>query len=250
VDVKPAPSLAVRIAASFNVPVFVPARPWREEQKSELLKHLKVSVQNAHERDALSAAVMAFRANQNTLGQSIPANDLLPEQKELLRHLILQGIRQTAAIEMVKGKKEEEKEPEKPEAKKPAQPTAAKSEMALILRLEREIAELKKRIFFLENENASLQRRLEGANSSSRHSVMKDRAIQKLAYEAARLRTELNQMRQKHPKKPSINPPSGKNSIEKYRLVPASGDALKALDERDARLERMIWEYRKGRAGK
>ncbi len=271
VDVKPAPSLALRIAASFNVPLFVPQRPWREAQKSALLKHLSVTVANAHERDALSAAIMAFRANQNTLGQTIALQGKVisfsPEQKDDLKHLILQGMRQTDAIQMIIGKslpKQTAHVTQLPHAVQKIQPKPHirdANPLKLVL-AEKTIAELRKRVQFLENENENLVQKMRGLENGAKERVSRDLTVQKLRYEVMRLKNEIEQSRsmrklqtklkwqmerqQRMENERQQRMEKGRNKGGQGAIQPAS---LKALDEREGLLERMIREYRKGRPG-
>ncbi len=242
VDVRPAPSFAARLASSFNATLFVPEHPWREEQKKELMKKLGVSPENAHERDALSAAVVAYRAHQNLLGPANSEKELSPEERDLLKHLLLSGMRRASAIEIVKNQKQGEKtspQTDSSKTKNAAQLPSSRPQPALahqLLSLERINSELRKRIAFLENENSALAQKLKRAESSFRGEVMRDRAIMQLRYDVARLKSEIERMRKKPKKSKSVNPPEPAN--------------LKALDGKMVDLERMIQDYRKGSAGR
>ncbi len=176
-DVKPAPDMARRLAASFNAPLFVPAHPWREEDKREAMRHLErnfsFSHENTHERDALSAAVQAWRAHQNLLRSARASDERLdPEKKERILHLLLNGYRHEFAREQME---EEDARRERNGAgdneawdgnatgagrggskKTPFAPSDARERLAL----ERANAELKKRIGLLENERDELLHRI------------------------------------------------------------------------------------------
>lgn len=265
IDVRPAPSFAVRVAAAFNVPLFVPERPWREEQKSALLRHLQISVANAHERDALSAAVMAFRANQNTLSQASGGQILTPLQKDRLRHLLLQGIRQTAALQMVKGSEAAPEKPpqppspqeQKPSSQKQLAETTALRQNALLL--ERANAELRKRVTFVEAERDSLKGRVKRLESGTMQSVLRDRLVSRLQYEVGRLKKEIEWMRRRPHKEKKNNGAAGQHSKknthhhapndEKPKRVGEGEAGLKTFEEKESDIERIIREYRKGRTG-
>ena len=149
-DVRPAPELVLRLASAFNAALFVPERPWREEDKKravrEAFEHFSFPVENVHERDALSAAVQAWRHHQNLLRQS-SGLELSEADLESLRHLLLQGFRQSIALEMLKKAKEpKQSEPEiLPHAQLP-RAESVPSTPAISLTTERVISELKKRI--------------------------------------------------------------------------------------------------------
>ncbi|MHC1604629.1 MAG: DUF460 domain-containing protein [Candidatus Methanofastidiosia archaeon] len=62
-DVNPAPQTVEKVAASFDSKLFVPKTSISLKEKNEIGK--KSFVQNAHERDALSAAIKAFQFHCN-----------------------------------------------------------------------------------------------------------------------------------------------------------------------------------------
>jgi len=63
-DVTPVPHLVKKIASTINVEVFTPSRPIAVADKQELARQFSQEVQigNAHERDAMTAAVYAYRS--------------------------------------------------------------------------------------------------------------------------------------------------------------------------------------------
>ncbi|MFH1095839.1 MAG: hypothetical protein V1728_06490, partial [Candidatus Micrarchaeota archaeon] len=136
------------------------------------------SNENAHERDALSAAVQAWRANQNVLRSArITDARMEPREKERLMHLLLNGYRHEFALEMLKEESDERgktraresaqrDEGRDPDAPKPGQADSQKRPLSIVesrdqrLALERANAELRKRISLLENERDELAGRI------------------------------------------------------------------------------------------
>lgn len=84
-DVNPAPSFVLKIAARFNVRTFVPGRTMLQSEKSSMA----ADTQNLHERDALAAAVKAYREYANRLRQIEAIETDLDRDK--LKHLVIQG---------------------------------------------------------------------------------------------------------------------------------------------------------------
>ncbi|MGB9577131.1 MAG: DUF460 domain-containing protein [Candidatus Micrarchaeia archaeon] len=74
-DVNPASKLARQVKAAFNAKLFKPTHSLGQLEKTRLVeKHLRVTASrlepaNAHERDALAAAVKAFHSIQNKMRQ-------------------------------------------------------------------------------------------------------------------------------------------------------------------------------------
>jgi predicted RNase H-like nuclease (RuvC/YqgF family) len=202
-DVRPAPELVLKLASSFNAALFVPAQPWREDDKKKAVREIfarsSFSVENVHERDALSAAVQAWRHSQNLL--RLPASsDLGVEDTEILRHLLLQGVRHASALEMIKRlrlppqKEETAKEaaPMQPVRKYPPFTPSVES-----LSLERTVSELRKRISFLEAERESLLHRIRLLENGVMGARMADRERQKMAAQIGRLQSHIDYMQRK-----------------------------------------------------
>jgi predicted RNase H-like nuclease (RuvC/YqgF family) len=70
-DVPQPPQLVEKIARLVNAETFSPSRPIPVAEKQELAREYseKIKIRNAHERDALTAAVYAFRSIQSKLRQ-------------------------------------------------------------------------------------------------------------------------------------------------------------------------------------
>jgi len=274
-DVRPAPELVLKLASAFNAALFVPERPWREDDKrtaaAQMLEQFSLSVQNVHERDALSAAVQAWRHHQNTLRFGAQPG-ITAEELDILRHLLLQGIRQTAAMEMViKLRSPPQKEEGRAPANLPSAPSVRKSDSSLpSLSQERVISELRKRISFLEAERETFLHRIRLLENGVAGARMADWERQKMAARISLLQTQLdliygrkkknkqqtNQPRQALPSPkrispspasaPSVSAHSSSLSSKSAAIIPNEAETdLKKLNA--LRLSKMIEEYRRTR---
>lgn len=302
-DVRPAPEMALKLAAAFNVPLFVPQRPWREDDKKEALRQMVEKAvraglsspgarsssiaENAHERDAIAAAVAAWRAEQNLLRKADGEN-LAPPHKQRLQHLLLQGFRHDFALQKIA----EESQPASPYALRPGAPPSAManapstdshterrqpagrhelSAPAPALALERQNAELRKRIGWLESEREGLQQRIAQLEDAGRARLSRDFAVRKLQATVERLQKSLQQahaklsaknQRPKNEHRPSgekknrpADRPHAAHSVHSSSARPppaASSSAAErppSLKETDAPsvLEKLVREYRRNR---
>ncbi|MCX8163131.1 MAG: DUF460 domain-containing protein [Candidatus Micrarchaeota archaeon] len=187
-DVKPAPSFVLRLASYFNAKLFVPKNIIRESEKWRIIreqekKEKKRICKNLHERDALFAAITAFRENQNLL-RNILSLDI--EEKEEVAYLVLQGYRTELAIQLIKNKKsskEEEQEKEKEQEKHKKKMEDNKHQALLnekLIKLEKENVELKKRINFLEQELLFATQEIKKLRNENYQRILKEKEITKL----------------------------------------------------------------------
>ncbi len=124
-DVPQAPNLVEKIASSINVSVYTPERPIAVSDKQELAreysKHTKI--RNAHERDALTAAVYAYRSIKPKMEQI--DRKIREEQLQLnrnhLKALVIRGMPMAEAISKITHDVSEEIKPipEEPVAEEP-----------------------------------------------------------------------------------------------------------------------------------
>lgn len=280
-DVRPAPDMALKLAASFNVPLFVPQRPWREEDKRSALKEMAEKLdhrssflaENAHERDALSAAIAAWRSEQNLLRKADNEN-LVPAQKERFKHLLLQGYRHDFALQKIT----EENRPAQPEIHHVAEPESgprpkisSASSSPHLLSSERANAELRKRVLFLEQEREGLLHRIRLLENGVAERMLNDRALRTMQAQITRLQLSLRQTyarfggpkaKQQRQGKPASSPrppahlqpkPSPGHAHpkapSKHAAKPsalAHPPSLKEADEKSV-LEKLVHEYRRGR---
>lgn len=153
-DVNPAPGLVEKIARSFKALLFVPRESLKVEEKNELLRNLGVTVEDDHQRDALTAAYKAYLRLKPKLDHvDAKLRELEIEGKgEEIKALVVQGYNLGEAILKVKEKekpKEEIRAAEEKEASLDLGPYLEK------------IKELEKTIEFLEKENQELRAMIE-----------------------------------------------------------------------------------------
>ena len=153
-DVNPAPGLVEKIARSFKALLFVPRESLKVEEKNELLRNLGVTVEDDHQRDALTAAYKAYLRLKPKLDHvDAKLRELeIGGKGEEIKALVVQGYNLGEAILKVKEKekpKEEIRAAEEKEASLDLGPYLEK------------IKELEKTIEFLEKENQELRAMIE-----------------------------------------------------------------------------------------
>jgi predicted RNase H-like nuclease (RuvC/YqgF family) len=94
-DVPQVPHFVEKIASTVNAPVFTPPKPIPVSEKQELARNYSETdrVRNAHERDALTAAVYAYRTIQSKLQQidRIVREEQLHIDRNHLKALVIKG---------------------------------------------------------------------------------------------------------------------------------------------------------------
>ncbi len=179
-DVHPAPEAVRRIASMLNAKLCTPERvltiSFKNELVSEFLSDSESTPENSHERDALAAAVRAYRHHEMKLRQiEKKLEDLdIGEADELkIKGLVITGKPVAEAIKLVTDRQEpveviREQAREKPEAdidklKRTlrTQRSTIKHQRLLIEKLENENRSLKKRIRELRDEKSRLKSKLD-----------------------------------------------------------------------------------------
>lgn|GEM_PF-4141618 len=180
-DVRPAPEFAIRLASYFNAKLFVPKESITENKKWELVRAYEHKERrrlcfDVHQRDALAAAILAYRANQNTIRSLLGVN---VDQKNKLIHLVLQGHSKDAALNYLVHLIP--KEPQSTAQTKLASKQSNNSDkLDRIFELEKENIQLKKRIEILEQEKMQLQKKLSDSNIKNSLELLKDKEITRL----------------------------------------------------------------------
>jgi predicted RNase H-like nuclease (RuvC/YqgF family) len=95
-DVTPVPHFVKKIASTVNAELFVPKREIAVADKQELAREFSdgIKIRNAHERDALTAAVYAYRSIQPKLQQierKIRDEQLVVDRNQL-KALVIKGM--------------------------------------------------------------------------------------------------------------------------------------------------------------
>lgn len=191
-DVSPAPAFVARIASRFHVRLFAPENNIPVEEKKRIGK----SIQNPHIRDAYAAAVKAYRQYDNTLRKIENSDTVL--DKDLLKHLFLQG-HKVADAEFMLAKKGGERI-EKDAKQESSSPRKEKRDQR-VLSLLRENENLRKALESERQERIRLKNRLDKSKSSRITEVSRDREVQRLQGQVARLQTYISRLKRRRKKK-------------------------------------------------
>lgn len=120
-DVPQAPNLVEKVARAINAEIFTPDKPIPVAEKQELAREYSedVKVRNAHERDALTAAVYAFRnvlPKMQQIDKKVRDEQLTLDRNHL-KALVIKGMPMVEAISNLTREESEiiEEIPEKPE---------------------------------------------------------------------------------------------------------------------------------------
>ncbi len=193
-DVSPIPDSVQKIAASFNARVYSPQRSIREEEKRQVAQIYSLSSSSAHERDALTAAVYAYREHQNRLRQIELLSDFSKEEREALSHMVLNGFTLRRAIISLSQKTATGLE-EKPMQKIFQQKLSfsqlesqLQKSLLDISRLSHENSNLKKALDFATNQLSSLRNQLRLLENGVSERLRRDSEVRKLRFENERLR--------------------------------------------------------------
>ncbi|MHA1136387.1 MAG: DUF460 domain-containing protein [Candidatus Thorarchaeota archaeon] len=94
-DVPQVPHFVEKIASTINAAVYTPQKPIPVSEKQELAREYSdsIRVRNAHERDALTAAVFAFRSIQSKMQQidRMIRDEQLKIDRNHLKALVIKG---------------------------------------------------------------------------------------------------------------------------------------------------------------
>lgn len=262
-DVFPAPEFSQKLASYFNTRLYTPSRNLREEFKRDILRREEARAQkklahNNHERDALSAAIMAWRHNQNLIRSAFSSNE--PEK---IIHLMLQGYsKDSALLELNLHQKTKEFElrevPIQSQDQKSPVPTSHMKDSLI----QRQNISLARRVESLENENARLRTQIKSHESGSAARIMRDGEIRRLRSKISRLESRLKEAHSKktisRPKSEHVSEKNNylqKNTMQENASVspPAKKESkisahdLKGLNSFD-KLARLVHEYRRTRS--
>jgi len=152
-DTTPVPHFVRKIAGTLNAELFVPSKPIPVAEKQELARTFSDSVRiaNSHERDALTAAVYAFRSVLPKLQQidhRIREENLSIDRNHV-KALVLKGMPMNEAIAQLAY--------EETEAVEASPPPAAEEEVITPEKMQA----LRERVAQLEAENTALHERIE-----------------------------------------------------------------------------------------
>jgi hypothetical protein len=109
-DVYPAPKMVKKLAASLNSKIYSPSKTFTVSSKTELVDSYLNEIastnfpDNAHERDALAAAIKTYKHYQKKLTQIEKRGeklDLSPEEIDEVKSMVIKGIPVTKAIDEI-----------------------------------------------------------------------------------------------------------------------------------------------------
>ncbi|MEM4272700.1 MAG: DUF460 domain-containing protein [Candidatus Bilamarchaeaceae archaeon] len=182
-DVSPPPDFVQKVAARFHARLFFPERSMLVGEKKEIGKE----IQNPHVRDALAAATKAYRHYENTL-RRIEHSDTAFD-KELLKHLFIQGYSVKNA-EFLLAKKEEKKlEQEGALAEEKRRAPEQKKRDERLISLLQENENLRKALEMERTRRLEAEEKLRRAGSSRLLEVSRDREVQRLQGQIARMQS-------------------------------------------------------------
>ncbi len=101
-DVTPVPHLVKKIASTVNVAIFTPERPIPVAEKQEMAREFsqEAQIKNAHERDALTAAIYAYRSvlpRLEQIDQKVREEQLVVDRNHL-KALVIRGMTVNEAL--------------------------------------------------------------------------------------------------------------------------------------------------------
>ncbi len=194
-DVCPAPDFVQKVAARFHARLHVPERSMLVEEKKVIGKE----IQNPHVRDALAAAVKAYRHYENTM-RRIEHSDTAFD-KELLKHLFIQGYSVKNA-EFMLAKKEEKKLEQGGEIgdRRTRTPEQVKKDERLLSLLS-ENENLRKALELERARRVESEEKLKRAGNSRVVEVSRDREVQRLQGQIARMQSFVFHLKNRKRKK-------------------------------------------------
>lgn len=163
-DVSPVPGLLLRLSSSLRVNCFTPGESLPVSEKIELTKWQETG--NAHERDALAAALNAFNKNKNKL-RKIESLGLGDEVKAM----VLNGQSIQSAVESLRDNEVSEEEKPPPVDIKPV---VLSDEEKRVRSLEKQNRSLRREIESREEEIDQLERKI---LELTRKSMLKPKAV-------------------------------------------------------------------------
>lgn len=204
-DVSPAPNLLEILSRKLNAILFEPAIPLSSDEKQKISKvyaeHYGINPQNAHEADALAAAIKAYHYYKSKFEQvDIKLRELgCDVPPDLVKDLVARGysIANAIRILMEKNARREQIVIEKTMGEEKLKETIRRLMEKLMLERERNRLlrdanrELNTRIEELEAEVKSLKSTLEGIHDEEAAKIRREREYQRLLEEIRVLRSKI-----------------------------------------------------------
>lgn len=209
-DVPQAPNLVEKIASSINVSVFTPERPIAVADKQELAREYSENtrIRNAHERDALTAAVYAYRSIKPKMDQIDRKirEDQLHINRNHLKALVIKGMPMAEAISKITRDDSEEIEPV-PEEQPTEEPLTQERYDSLLKKytdlqdehdlLVEKLEDANRYIEYLQFREDELSQSLDIINRDNYWRVKRDREVTKKTTELNTIKREDEKLRQR-----------------------------------------------------
>ncbi|MHA2359584.1 MAG: DUF460 domain-containing protein, partial [Candidatus Thorarchaeota archaeon] len=208
-DVPQVPHFVEKIASTVNAPVFTPKKPIAVADKQELAREYSTDkrIRNAHERDALTAAVYAYNSIRPKLQQidRMIREQQLSVDRNYLKALVIKGTSINEALARLEREAAEiiESVPEKLPIKE--EPLTQERYDALHAKAEQmdadnkllldEIDDLKRYIEFLKFRESELSGSLEILKNENYWKVKRDREVVKSQFELKKSQQEVASLR-------------------------------------------------------
>ncbi|MFW9798891.1 MAG: DUF460 domain-containing protein [Candidatus Thorarchaeota archaeon] len=207
-DVNPVPHFVKKIASTVNAELFVPKREISVADKQELAREFSegIRIRNAHERDALTAAVYAFRSIESKLRRIDKKirDDQIAVDRNQLKAMVIKGMSLKEAINSLihEEKKEVEITPEPVPAEEPLTQERYDSLLSRYKEIEAEntvlsekIEDLTHLVEFLRFRESEMVDSLEIVRRKNYWKVKRDREVVKKEKELTHIRGESQKLR-------------------------------------------------------
>lgn len=207
-DVTPVPHLVKKIAGTVNVAIFTPERPIPVAEKQEMAREFsqETQIKNAHERDALTAAIYAYRSVLPRLEQidQKAHDEQLMVDRNHLKALVIRGmtINEALASLVQEGPEVVELAAEQPvreavltQARFDALVDKSETLEAENRTLTEQNADLRRLVEYLKFRESELQHSLEIISRDNYWRVKRDREIAKKESELSHASTETDRLR-------------------------------------------------------
>jgi len=203
-DVYPPPEALEKLASTLRAKLYTPQQSLSQSEKEELVKtyleniESSIEVEDTHQRDALAAAINAWKSFRTKLEQieNYVSKMELDVDVDKIKADVIKGLSIAQAVEKEIFRKltlelRARAEEKKIEEKTVKQPKVSETLLKEIKKLEKEKAQLKERLIEARKEILELKKQLESYHKQINIQVKTVREIQTLSREVRRLSEEL-----------------------------------------------------------
>lgn len=221
-DVTPVPGFVEKIASAFGAKVYKPTVPLSIREKMDLVSDVEAKVEDDHQRDALAAAIKAYKSYSSKFCQidSYLQEHGLTRLSDRVKAMVIRGYTLKEAVYTLLEEGEEEEEEEEPEpAKTPEELSDQVQQLRTVVKeLRRELRVKQRQIEQLRMYRQELEEKLQASNE-------KIESLEKLVEQLRR---------------------GEEREIREKRLIKAKNDRIQALEKELAKEKREKSElYRK-----